>query len=39
MALTPKMEYDAGSDTLYGNVTLPLHNGVTNHALVFMLET
>ena len=37
MSLTSKLEYDAGSDSVYGNVTLPKHSGIATHALVFML--
>ena len=37
MTVTSKMEYDVGSETMFGNVTLPHHTGVANHALVFVL--
>ena len=37
MSLTSKLEYDAGSDSVYGNVTLPKYSGIATHALVSML--
>ncbi|XP_008190218.1 uncharacterized protein LOC103312019 [Acyrthosiphon pisum] len=37
MFLVEGLVYDISSKSFVGNVTLPEHNGVVNHALVFML--
>lgn len=37
MFLVQGLVYDVSSKSFLGNVTLPEHNGVANHALVFML--
>lgn len=36
-SITPGQCYDTGTNTYYGNVTLPGDTGIENHALVFML--
>lgn len=37
MFLTEGMNYDVASKSFIGNVTLPEHEGIANHGLVFML--
>ena len=37
MAVTPSVELHMGTGKLFGNVTLPGHNGRATHACVFML--
>ena len=37
MAITPSVELHMGTGKLFGNVTLPGHNGRATHACVFML--
>jgi hypothetical protein len=38
MEIKPRTEYDSGSKTVLGDVTLPNHDGGSaNHAFVFML--
>ena len=37
MAITPSIEFDAGSGKLLGDVTMPGHSGQATHALVFKL--
>lgn len=37
MFLTEGINYDVASKSFIGNVTIPEHNGVANHGLVFML--
>jgi len=37
MFLTEGINYDVASKSFIGNVTLPEHEGIANHGLVFML--
>ena len=38
MSIQAKTEYDISSKSIMGHVTLPEHNGIATHGLVFMLS-
>jgi len=38
ISISPSTEFDRHTNTILGNVTVPNHEGVANHCLVFMLS-